>query len=311
MIRSITSFLVLVCSATSLYAQDLPSKDREASNQISKSAPSIYKLTAKTGVVYKVQTAVGYVTTIELPSEALKVFLGDQDLFVVEVYGHEVIIKPATDYVDARSNLTIYIQNSRLSFDVSVGSPETADFVLDFRYPSDEAMVENAYKKRIDKKKEELEAEYANRFKNEDERVNALTRGKFEEALKNGAKIKRLQISKKKDDIELNLLALLEIGDRNYLRFCIKNHSHSDYSIERLVFAKETFKRSGFGVTKQGFTPISFNENIDRSVPKGGYRYGLLSFDKVSLNKDEKFILRLYGKDKTDPIEISPLSLED
>ena len=66
---------------------------------------------------------------------------------------------------------------------MSVGSPETADFVLDFRYPRDEVMVENAYKKRIDKKKEELEAEYAGKLKNEDERVNLLTRGKFEEAL--------------------------------------------------------------------------------------------------------------------------------
>ncbi len=310
MIRSIASFLVLVCCATSLYAQDLPTKDRQVTNQISKSAPSIYKLTAKTGVVYKIQTAIGYVTTIELPSEALKVFVGDQDLFVVEVYGHEVIIKPATDYVDARSNLTIYIQNSRLSFDVSVGAPETADFVLDFRYPQDDVMVENAYKKRIDKKKGELEAEYAERLKKDDERVNLLTQGKFEEALKNGAKIKRLQISKKKDDIEFDLLELLEIGDKNYLRFNIKNHSHSDYSIERLVLAKETFKRTGFGVTRQGFAPINFNENIERTVPRGGYRYGLLSFDKVSLGRDEKFILRLYEKDKNDPIEIVPVPLE-
>ncbi len=310
MFRAITVFLLLVLTATSMYAEVSPVKERPYANKFQKSSPSINKLTAKTGVVYKAQTAVGYVTTIELPDEALKVFAGDQDLFVVEVYGREVIVKPATDYTDARSNLTIYTQKSRLSFDVSVGLPETADFVLDFRYPGDEVMVDNAFKKKLDEKIGELEADYKVRLGKENERVRALTQDKFEEAFKKGLKTRRLKISKRKDDIELNLLSLSEIGDRNYLKFSVTNNSKTDFPISLIVLAKETFKRSGFGVTREGFTPVEFTENIQRTVPKESSQYGVVSFGKVLLNKDERLVLRLYEKDKTDPIEISPVPLE-
>lgn len=310
MLRSISVFLILFFWATAVYAQDAVVSDRQTTNQLSKNTPSIYKLTAKQGVVYKLQTAVGYVTTIELPDEALKVFVGDQDSFVVEVYGNEVIIKPATDYMDAKSNLTIYTEKTRLSFDVSVGSPETADFVLDFRYPSDEAMVGNAFKKAVDDKKAELSADYEAKIMKNDKQVKMLTQEKFEEAIKNGAKIKRLKISKRRGSVQMNLMSLAEIGGRYYLRFNVMNYSQSDFFVERIVLGKEAFRRSGFGLTKDGFIPVDFSQNVEKSVPKGTDRYGLISFDKIILSQNEKLVLRLYEKDKADPIEISEVPLE-
>ena len=310
MSRVFRIFLILVLVATSLYAQDSPASDRQNFNGLSKSSGNIHKLTAKTGVVYKIQTAVGFVTTIELPDEALKVFAGDQDSFVVEVYGSEVIIKPATDYLNARSNLTIYTEKTRLTFDLSVGAPETADFVLDFRYPRDEALVDNLFRKRLDEKKAELEAFYQEKLKKEDERVRVLADGRFEEDLKKEVKIKRLNISGTQNNVRLDLLSLSKIGERYYLRFSITNYSQGDYAPERVVLGKEIFKRNGFGLTKDGFVPVEFSENIDKTIPKGAKGFGLVSFDKVTLNTNEKLVLRLYETGKTDPIEISQVPLE-
>ncbi len=304
-------FLVLVLVVTCLYAQDSPAADRPSTVRPLKSSTSIHKLTAKTGVVYKVQTAVGFVTTIELPSEALKVFAGDQDLFQVEVYGSEVIIKPATDYADTKSNLTIYTEKTRLSFDLSVGAPETADFVLDFRYPTDESLVDNLFRRKLNDKKMELEASYQEKLKIEDERVQVLSYKRFEEALKKKAEIKRFsRISARNNDVELNLLSLSEIGDRFYLRFSITNYAHNDYSLERVVLGKEIFKRNGLGMSKDGFIPVDFGSNIDKTIPKGTQGFGLVSFNKVALNMNEKMVLRLYETGKTDPLEISQVPLE-
>lgn len=311
MSRVLKIVLLLALVATTLYAQDSPMSDRQNINRSSKSLPNIHKFTAKTGVVYKVQTAIGFATTIELPDEALKVFAGDQDLFVVEVYGSEVIIKPATDYTDAKSNLTIYTEKTRLSFDLSVGAPETADFVLDFRYPGDESLVDNLFKKKMNEKKAELEASYQEKLKIEDERVNLLSHKRFEEALKKEAKIKKLnRISVRQNDAGLNLLSLSEIGDRFYLRFSITNYTQGDYSLERVVLGKEIFKRSGFGMVKDSFIPVEFSANIDKTIAKGATGYGLVSFAKIALNANEKLVLRLYQKDKTDPLEISQVPLE-
>ena len=308
--RILCLVLSLTLASAASHADDLTATQRQTANKLSKNAPSIYKLTAKTGVVYKLQTAVGFITTIELPDEALKIFVGDQDLFVVETYGSQVIIKPATDYASARSNLTIYTEGTRLSFDVSVGAPETADFVLDFRYPTDEAMVDNEFRRRINEKTAQLEAGFQGELKKQDEKVKMLSVARFEEALKAGAKIKRFNISKRQGGLQFSLVSLSEIGPKYYLRINIANRSRTDYSIERIVLGKETFKRSGFGVTKEGFLPIDFNENVDSDVPKGTDRYSLISFDKIVLNQNEKLVLRIYEKDKTDPIEFSQVPTE-
>ena len=117
-------------------------KDRQDFNKLRLSSRNIYKVTMRSGVVYKLQTAIGYVSTIDLPEKALKVFIGDQELFKVGVYETQVILKPVSDEKDARTNLVIVTASGRLAFDVSVGAPDTADFVLDFRLPQeDETLV--------------------------------------------------------------------------------------------------------------------------------------------------------------------------
>ena len=57
------------------------------------------------------------------------------------------------------------MKNSRLSFDVTVGSPETADFVLDFRFQR-HALVENAFKEKLEEKKQELEEHFRQELEN-------------------------------------------------------------------------------------------------------------------------------------------------
>ena len=302
--------LALCFNAGLSHAEDTRAKERQIANQLARNTPNIYKLTTKTGVAFRLQTAIGYITTIDLPEEALKVFAGDQDLFKVEVYGSQVIIKPMTDYMDARTNLTIYMQKGRLSFDVTVGSPETADFVLDFRFPSDEAIVENAFKEKLEEKKQELEEHYQEELEKQDEKVEQLTQEMFEEALKKGAKTIRLKKSEKHDGIQLNLLSLSEIGGKSYLRFSVLNYSDSDYSLERIVLGKETSKRRGFNLRRESFVPIEFTENIEKTIPKNSYHYGLVSFDKVYLKKNERFVIRLYEQGKVKPLEISKVPVE-
>ena len=113
-------------------------KERQTFNKLRRSTRNIYKVTMRSGVAYRLQTALGYVSTIDLPEPALKVFVGDQDLFKVEVYERQVLVKPLTDDAEARTNIIIITESGRLAFDVSTGVPETADFVLDYRLPKDD-----------------------------------------------------------------------------------------------------------------------------------------------------------------------------
>ncbi len=311
MTRWISAVLIFFMTSGILQANDVvPMVERQKGNKLARSTPNIYKLTTKSGVAYRLQTAIGYITTIDLPEEARKVFVGDGELFKVEVYGAQVIIKPATDYLDARTNLTIYTLSSRLCFDVSVGSPDTADFVLDFRLPSDEAMVQNEFKAKIEEKKEDLEKVYQEKEKKQTEIVKKLALGKFEEEIKKGTSTKELKMSEKGNGIQINLLSLTEIGNRSYLRFSILNYSDRDLELERVIAGGQTVRRSGFNLQKEGFVPVELSVNLENIIPKNSYKYGLLSFEKVYLKKDEQFVMRIYEKGNNQPLEISNIPVE-
>ncbi len=311
MAKWLSFILVGVLSAQCLWAEESdPRIERQHKNALTKSTPNIYQLTTKKAVAYQLQTALGYITTIDLPEEARKVFVGDAELFKVEVYGSQVIVKPATDSPAARSNLVIYTASQRLSFDVTVGPPELADFVLDFRFPGPEAQVQNEFKAKVEEKKQELEQEYQAKKTKQDENVSKLAQEKFETQIQKGAASKVLKLSKKEGGIQVNLLSLSEMGDKSYIRFSILNYSDHDAEIERLVLGKETMVRKGFNLNKEGFAPVECIQNVESIIPKDSYRYGVLSFNKVFLRTNERLTLKVFEKDATQPLEITNIPSE-
>lgn len=289
---------------------DTSLEERQVQNKRARTSPNIYKVTAKTGVAFRIQTAVGYTTTLDLPEEAMKVFVGDADLFKVEVYDRQVLIKPTTEFVDARTNVTLYTSSGRLTFDVTVGPPDTADFVLDFRYPEDDVLVQNEFKTKLEEKKAELETTYREKEKKQDGIVRELAGKKLEDGIKDGAFTKKLHQSVKRDGIKLQLLSLVEIGNMSYLRFSVSNNTTRDYAIERLVAGKETLRWSWFAFRKEGFIPVDSSENIARIIPPHSERSGLLSFEKISLRNNERFVLRLFEQGNDRPLEINKIPVE-
>lgn len=284
--------------------------DRHKENKTARTTLNIYKLPLKPGVAYRIQTAIGYITTIDLPEEAQKVFIGDADLFKAEVYGEQVLIKPATDYPDARTNLTIYTKTSRLSFDVTVGAAETADFVLDFHASDEGALVANEFKTKLDEKKAALESEYQTKAKEQTKTVEKLTQEKLEEEIKRGTVSKKLKISVKDNGIQINMLSLSEIGGENYLRFSILNYSDHDYEVERIIAGKELARRSGVSQHKEGFVPVDVSVNFENKIPKNSYHYGLIRFEKLTLKKNERFVLRFYEKQNNQPLQVDGIPVE-
>ncbi len=156
--------------------------------------------------------------------KALKVFVGDQELFKVGVYEKQVLIKPITDELDARTNLVIVTDSGRLTFDVSVGGPETADFVVDFRLPEeDEALVQNAFQQKVDQKTKELEKDYKAKEEKLGETAQTLSDEKFKSQMAAGITTLPLKASAVKDKVQLNLLSLSRSQHKAYLRFSILN----------------------------------------------------------------------------------------
>lgn len=274
-------------------------ESRKRFNKLTKGTPQIYKVTMRSNVVYRLQTALGYVSTLDLPEPALKVFVGDQELFKVGVYEKEVLIKPITDYKDARTNLTIITGSGRLTFDVTVGPPETADFVLDFRLPEEDVLVENAFRRAVEEKRAVFKKEYEEKEKRLDEKAQGLAQEKFKKEVIKGTQAIELREIGETDDIRVNLLSLSTIGERAYLRFGVRNLSRTPCKISRVVVGAETYGRKTFGLRKdpQGLIEFPSELAIQNPVPASDYVYGVVSFDARTLGKKQYPVFLLFEED--------------
>ncbi len=269
-------------------------KDRQHFNKLKRSTQNIYKVTMRSTVAFKLQTALGYVSTIDLPEKALKVFVGDQELYKVEVYEKQVLIKPITDELDAKTNLVIITASTRLAFDVSVGPPDTADFVLDFRLPQDdETLVHNAFEEKIQEKVEELQTEFRKKEEKLGEKAEVLSEEKIKEKVASGARALDLKKSKAESEVQLNLLSLSQVGNKLYLRFSVLNYSKTPYRVLKTFVGIQTYEKKFLGKKESGIIEIPSELKLASVINPDSYEYGVLVFDYRAMGKDEKPVLRL------------------
>lgn len=269
-------------------------KSRQTFNKLKRSTRNIYKVTMRSTVTFKLQTALGYISTIDLPEKALKVFVGDQELFKVEVYERQVLVKPITDEPDARTNLVIVTTSGRLAFDVTVGPPETADFVLDFRLPQDDGLlVKNAFDEKVDEKVRELEKAYDEKKAKLDEKADKLSEEKIKEKVASGVKTIDLNKSEGTGDVQINLLSLSQVGGKCYLRFSVLNYSKTPYKPLKVVIGILTYEKKLLRNKETGLIEIQSDVQIAPVIKPDSYEYGVLSFDYRALGKKEKPIFRI------------------
>jgi len=275
--------------------KDDPLKIRQTFNKLKRSTRNIYKVTMRSSVAFRLQTALGYVSTIDLPEPALKVFVGDQELFKVEVYERQVLVKPITDETDARSNLVIVTGSTRLAFDVMVGPPETADFVLDFRLPQeDESLVKNAFEARVKEKTGELEEEYREKKEKIEEKAEKLSEEKLLEKVASGVQTIELRKSEAEGNVQVNLLSLSQVADKAYLRFSVLNYSKHPYKVLHVVTGAVNHEKKLFRSKETGIIQFPSDLELPETIASDAYEYGVLVFDYRVLGKNQKPYIRIY-----------------
>ncbi len=91
--------------------------------------------------IYTLRTAVSHVSLIDLPEEAKEVYMGDSKLFLAEVFGSRVKVKPITYDPEARTNMIIYTLHKRLTFRILMAPAGREDDLITFRSPRAETVV--------------------------------------------------------------------------------------------------------------------------------------------------------------------------
>ena len=271
-------------------------KERQTFNKLRRSTKNIYKVTMRSSVAYRLQTALGYVSTIDLPEPALKVFVGDQELFKVEVYERQVLVKPVTDDAEARTNLIIITESGRLAFDVSTGAPETADFVLDYRLPQDdESLVQNAFEKKVEEKAAVIKEDYQQKEAKLEEKAEKLSEDKLKEKVASGVQSITVKGSSTKGEVQVNLLSLSRMADKGYLRFSVLNYSKTPYKpLKATVGAIEYERKLLVKNQESGNIEFPSELQISKVIQPDSYVYGVIVFDPRVLGKGQKPVFRIF-----------------
>ncbi|MDA8111180.1 MAG: TrbG/VirB9 family P-type conjugative transfer protein, partial [Nitrospiraceae bacterium] len=91
--------------------------------------------------VTTVKTAVSHVTLIDLPEEAKEVYLGDAKLFLAEVFGPRVKVKPITWDPKETTNMIVYTLHRQFAFRLRVVPEGEEDDLLTFYLPRSDTVV--------------------------------------------------------------------------------------------------------------------------------------------------------------------------
>jgi hypothetical protein len=124
----------------------------------------IGKTFAYHNLVHTIYTAPGYLTTIILPSKALKVFLGNTSNFRASAYGKDIVIKPITYKTGAETDLVILTKKLKFSYRIISGTPKMADFIIFVKSPWSGTYVKNAFDRKLKIKEMKLQKIYQDKF---------------------------------------------------------------------------------------------------------------------------------------------------
>lgn len=91
--------------------------------------------------IYTLRTAISHVSLVDLPEEAKEVYMGDSKLFLAEVFGSRVKVKPISYDLSAKTNMIIYTLHKRFTFRVETVPAGNEDDLTTFLSPDAETVV--------------------------------------------------------------------------------------------------------------------------------------------------------------------------
>ncbi len=228
--------------------------------------------------LYTLKTALSHVTIVDLPEDAREVYVGDSKLFLAEVLGSRIKVKPITYDINSRTNMIVYTQHDRLSFRLMVVPAGEEDDLLSFRLPKSETVVNlNPIKTVIRKKLKEEESRDLLK--------------KRRDLLKASAPEEPLPATYEGRKIAIRLLGFTSQDRHSYA--LIDCHNDSSVPLVLTSLRLRRFTRSLLWETSRHYEDgLDWSRELNRTVPPGGSLRLLLSVESPSpLESREGFLL--------------------
>ena len=219
--------------------------------------------------VYTLRTAVSHVTLIDFPEEAKEVYLGDSKLFMAEVFGSRVKIKPITWDHETTTNMIVYTLHRQFAFRLRVVAEGEEDDLLTFYLPQSDTVVN------LNPLRKKMEADLAVREK-VDLRKTAI------ETLREAGPQIPVGVSQEKGGIEADFLGFSSLGNVSYALFEVTNGTNRPAVLQDVRL--RSFRTSLFWEGRKDYVDgQDYSQSFQATVPPHGKERILLPADPPPL----------------------------
>ncbi len=239
------SYLILICVSLSIFNFNSLSK-AEALKYSSLKKFSIkkplwvHKLRIKTGLIYKLNTAQGYVSVITLPVIPLDVALGNTGAFSEQIVGRQIFIKPLTYDTSITSNLEIYTKYGLINILLRIRSPKLVTYNLNIANTLKDVFVKNYIKNKINGLNAVLLRKYEVKNLLLDKKTQALKKEKKEVIdLILMINRKKIDASITKGGITLTVISVSRIKNLYYLQYQLTNNADRSFFVRNVYLYEE------------------------------------------------------------------------
>ena len=227
--------------------------------------------------VTTVRTAVSHVTLIDLPEAAKEVYLGDAKLFLAEVFGTRVKVKPITWDPENTTNMIVYTLHRQFAFRLRMVPEGEEDDLITFYLPQSETVVD------LNPIRKSLEKDLARREKN-DLREKAL------ETLRAAGASEPVGVWSEKDGVRTEFLGFSSLGKDRYALFEIKNETKRPVRLSGIRL--RLFRSSVFWEgSREWVEGEDFSRGYRLEVPPRGRERVLLPADPPQLTSPREGFL--------------------
>lgn len=124
----------------------------------------IHRLPIKSNIIYKLNTALGYVSIITLPCIPLNVAIGSASDFSEQIVGRQIFIKPITYNNKINTNLEILTKYGLINILLKITKPKYVTYNLNLTQRINNVFILNYIKAKINKEKKILNQKYDKKF---------------------------------------------------------------------------------------------------------------------------------------------------
>lgn len=247
----------------------------------------VHKLAINKNIVYKLNTAYGFISVITLPVIPLNVAIGNSSAYAFNVLGNQIFVKPLSYNKRVSTNMEILTKYGLINILIKITNKKDAAFNLNLSSPSSGMF----YKNYIANKLRLLESKLYNRYMSKYKTLSALKK----QVDKNKLYVERLilsinkqpvNVSSNKHNVSFTVLYKSKINNKYYIKFMVSN-STNDYIVVHDLYLYDT-NSSWYGSSSKKevriLNPVSNLKLMPREVYKGYIVYDNKNANDVSVH---------------------------